>query len=63
MCPVKVVNSYGPVFMTKHNVVQPAQLIARGLRKCWKAMVVTLIMACLAGIALWIVVSTLFSIF
>lgn len=57
-CPVKITDSYGPAFMTKSRVTKPLDhSIVNGLRKCWKAIVVTLLLACLAGIALWIAVS------
>lgn len=53
---MKITDSYGPVFMTKYEETQSIRLILQGLKQCWKVIVTTLFLACLAGIALWIAV-------
>ncbi|XP_028401687.1 uncharacterized protein LOC114524721 [Dendronephthya gigantea] len=53
-CPIEITESYGPAFMTKSRRTKSLdQSIVDGLQKSWKSIVVTLLLACLAGIALW----------
>lgn len=58
-CSVKIADSDGPVFMTKWKRKKPFDLIIELIEKCWKAIVVTLLLAGIAGILLWIAVSFL----
>lgn len=58
-CFIKIADSYGPVFMTKWKKKKPFDLIIELIEKCWKAIVVTLLLAGIAGILLWTAVSIL----